>query len=27
VPFKFTNQGPQVLNLYDTIGGSTKWQN
>jgi len=24
VPLKFTNQGPQVLNLYDTIGGSTK---
>ena len=24
VPCKFTNQGPQVLNLYDTIGGSTK---
>lgn len=23
IPFKFTNQSPQVLNLYDTIGGKT----
>lgn len=22
VPFKFTNQGPQILNLYDVIGGN-----